>query len=396
MRKRTASTFATSIAITGLLGACSPPTPGTASTDTAIAETAETAATTTSDPAEPPPQETGSRPVQPDVFIPADFEPPRLAEAEGFKIVPLGPELVQIDFDAYMSSIEHLQRTFSRSTAWPREGITDEEAMLDMQTEQARFERRESFAFAVLTPDGRRERGCVYVRPSGKPGFDAEVVMWVTKAEFDAGFDDALFTWVQTWISDAWPFQAVAFPGRTTTWETWDQLPSRDSISPELALAERFVDAFYSFDRTRLAPLLANAGSSAAKILWYQGWAEGGNYKVVNRQACIVVSEHVVDCPITVQDDPVLALRTGFNVTDTFTLSFRDSSISAVETRSNDQPVYFKAREWVAANMPEVMTGPCKGSEDGSGTTPGDCARAMTSGYARFAESAEFPGSNAL
>ena len=89
----------------------------------------------------------------------------------------------------------------------------------------------------------------------------------------------------------------------------------------------------------------------------------------------------------------MLALRTGFNVTDTFTLTFTDSVITSVDTRSNDQPVYFQAREWVATHMPEVMSGPCQGQADGSGTTPGDCARAMTAGYARFAQSPEFPGS---
>ncbi|HSG88807.1 MAG TPA: hypothetical protein VLA56_06320, partial [Pseudomonadales bacterium] len=51
-----------------------------------------------------------------DAFIPDDFEAPVRVEAEGFQVVPLGPELVQIDFDAYMSSIEHLQKTFTRST----------------------------------------------------------------------------------------------------------------------------------------------------------------------------------------------------------------------------------------------------------------------------------------
>ena len=95
-----------------------------------------------------------------------------------------------------MSSIEHLQTTFTRSTSWPREGISDADAMLDMETEQGRFNRCESFAYAVLTPDGGRERGSVYVKPSSKAGYDAEVLLWVTKAEFDAGYDSQLFAWV--------------------------------------------------------------------------------------------------------------------------------------------------------------------------------------------------------
>ena len=38
-------------------------------------------------------------------FVAADFKVPTLVEGPGFKLVPLGPDLVRIDFDAYMSSI---------------------------------------------------------------------------------------------------------------------------------------------------------------------------------------------------------------------------------------------------------------------------------------------------
>jgi hypothetical protein len=157
-------------------------------------------------------------------FVSADFNVPTLVQAPDFKLVPLGPEVVQLDFDAYMSSIEHLQKTFSRSDRWPRAGITDADAMKDMEGEQARFKSRKSFAFAVLTPDGRRERGSVYVSPSPVPGYDAMVRMWVTKADYDAGFDAELYKWVTGWIEKEWPFKKVAYPGRSIDWATWDPM----------------------------------------------------------------------------------------------------------------------------------------------------------------------------
>lgn len=159
-----------------------------------------------------------------DAFVIAEFEPPEEIIGWGFKLVPLGPEVVDLDFEAYMSSMEHLQTTFSRSGNWPREGITDEEAMQDMLNEQGRFERRESFAYAVLTPEGDRELGCVYIKPGSKPGYDAEVTLWVTQAEFDKGFDDTLYEWTKYWVEQSWPFTEVAFPGRDIAWEEWDQL----------------------------------------------------------------------------------------------------------------------------------------------------------------------------
>jgi hypothetical protein len=155
-------------------------------------------------------------------LVPADFNVPRLVETGDFKIVPLGPELVKIDFDAYMSSIEHLQKTFTRSTDWPHKGISDADALRDMETEQTRFRQRASFAYAVLTKDGRRERGCVYVYPSPVAGYDAEVRLWVTKAEYDAGFDAELFAWVTNWMRRDWPFAKIAYPGRAIAWEKWD------------------------------------------------------------------------------------------------------------------------------------------------------------------------------
>lgn len=157
-------------------------------------------------------------------LVAPDFAVPMLVETAGFKLVPLGPALVDIDYAAYMSSIAHLQQTFTRSTSWPREGITAAEAMADMESEAARFAARRSFAYAVLTPDGTRERGCVYVSPSPVPGYGAVVRLWVTKAEYDAGFDAELYVWTQQWMAKAWPFASVAYPGRAIAWEEWDAL----------------------------------------------------------------------------------------------------------------------------------------------------------------------------
>ncbi|WP_244982662.1 twin-arginine translocation pathway signal protein [Croceicoccus marinus] len=163
-------------------------------------------------------------PDAPAEFVPADFAVPERAEGDGFRLVPLGPDLVDVDYAAYMSSISHLQRSFSRSTAWPTEGITAEDAMRDMENEQGRFRRRESFAYGVLTPDGSRERGSVYVSPSPVEGYDAVVRLWVTQAEHDAGFDARLYDWVRDWVAAEWPFAKVAYPGRAIDWATWDAM----------------------------------------------------------------------------------------------------------------------------------------------------------------------------
>lgn len=157
------------------------------------------------------------------------------------------------------------------------------------------------------------------------------------------------------------------------------------SVRQNVQTAEALIDAFYSFDPNQLAPLLVAAPDSADGLMFYQGWAEGGNYKILERKACVAKAEQTVVCAITVDDDPMLALGIDYKVTDTFTLSFEDGVLTAVKNSSDDQPIYYEAYEWVVANKPEVMSGPCQGFFK-DGPTPGDCARAMTAGYREFSE----------
>ncbi|WP_285762843.1 hypothetical protein [Biformimicrobium ophioploci] len=157
-----------------------------------------------------------------------------------------------------------------------------------------------------------------------------------------------------------------------------------------LEKSEGFIDAFYSFDSGRLEEHLLSDDESAAAMLYYQGWAEGGNYKVLHRKPCEVAEPNLIECSITVEDDPILALGIDFKVTDTFHISFAAGEISSIKTSSNDPQIYYQARDWVKLNHPDLIEIPCKKLFNG-GPTPGECARAMTEGYAKFAASADFP-----
>lgn len=164
--------------------------------------------------------------------------------------------------------------------------------------------------------------------------------------------------------------------------DSGDQQPGDHLI----VAAESFVDAFYSSDPDALRIALATAKDSIPSILFYQGWAEGGNYEVMQRMPCKVDNEGIVNCAITVRDDLIGALGIDFNVTDTFHLTFRDGQIVSVSNSSNDPQAYYDANEWVKENRPELIEEPCKGFFDG-GLTPGDCVRAMVQGYSEFAAS---------
>lgn len=147
-------------------------------------------------------------------FVPSSFNPPTLYLTSRYKLVPLGPELAQHDYEAYMSSIEHLRTTFSSNGKWPHKNITMADALKDVEGEMARFQSRTAFTYAVLTLDGTRELGCVYIRPSRDKEFDAQVVFWVTGEQLKTGLEPVLLTDIRQWLKSSWPFKNVTFPKR--------------------------------------------------------------------------------------------------------------------------------------------------------------------------------------
>jgi hypothetical protein len=143
------------------------------------------------------------------------------------------------------------------------------------------------------------------------------------------------------------------------------------------------VDAFYSFNRDSLESKLSLAKESQPSILYYQKWAECGNYKIVARGDYIEKTDSLVLVPVTVKDDLMGALNIDFNVTDTFHLSIRNGKIHSVQTSSNDPDEYYKAKEWVKLNRPDLVEKACEGIWEG-GPTPCECVQGMVKGFAEF------------
>jgi hypothetical protein len=107
-------------------------------------------------------------------FLPADFEPPLLLETERFRMRPLSVDDVVKDYDAVMSSREHLWEMFGEAWGWPKADLTLEQDRKDLVWHEDEFARRSSFAYEVMSLDETRLLGCVYIDPSKKQSFDAE------------------------------------------------------------------------------------------------------------------------------------------------------------------------------------------------------------------------------
>jgi hypothetical protein len=64
----------------------------------------------------------------------------------------------------------------------------------------------------------------VYIYPTGKPSYDAEITMWVRQSRVEEGLDQHLFETVERWIADCWPLENPAYPGRRISHQEWRAL----------------------------------------------------------------------------------------------------------------------------------------------------------------------------
>jgi hypothetical protein len=127
-------------------------------------------------------------------FVPSEFEVPDLLEHDRFRLRPLTVHDLVKDYDAVMSSREHLWDQFGQAWGWPSADLTLEQDLIDLGWHQKEFQRRSSFAYAVMSPD--------------------EMWLWVRASELGTGLEAELYATVRRWVEERWPFDKVAYPGR--------------------------------------------------------------------------------------------------------------------------------------------------------------------------------------
>jgi len=159
-------------------------------------------------------------------FVPPEFDVPAGLASDQFILRMLTVNDVVKDYDAVMTSVDHLRGVFGPQSKWPSPDLSLEQDLIDLGWHQKEFQRRSSFAYTMMNPSESECLGCVYVVPTRKHGYDAAVYLWVRKSEFDKGLDPILFKAVKEWLSSKWPFDQVAYPGREIGWEAWQKIPS--------------------------------------------------------------------------------------------------------------------------------------------------------------------------
>ena len=160
----------------------------------------------------------------PTPIVPDDFKIPARLETAEFRLRMLTVNDVVKDFEAVVTSAQHLKKVFPDGT-WP-DGLTLEQDLIDLGWHQKEFQNRTSFAYTVVTLSESRVLGCVYVNPTRKRGYDAVVLLWARQSELAGGLEERLTDAVKQWIAKEWPFRSVAYPGRGISWEDYRKLPS--------------------------------------------------------------------------------------------------------------------------------------------------------------------------
>jgi len=148
-------------------------------------------------------------------LIPVEFVIPEKLETDRFRLRILTVNDVVKDYDAVMTSIDHLQGVFGEGSKWPSYDLTLEQDLIDLGWHQKEFQRRSSFAYTVMALDESQCLGCMYIFPSGEDGYEVDIYCWVRKSELGKGLDEVLFSAIEEWIAKEWPFQKVRFPGRS-------------------------------------------------------------------------------------------------------------------------------------------------------------------------------------
>jgi hypothetical protein len=159
------------------------------------------------------------------IHLPDTFVTPTGFTTETYTVRMLTINDVVKDYEAVVTSIDHLQGIFgSRIPLWPSKDITLEEDLIALGWHQLEFQKRTSFAYTIMSQDERECIGCLYFFPSEKEGFDVDVYFWLRTSTFAKGLDPVIFTRIKSWIRHEWPFTKVAYPGRDISWTTWKSL----------------------------------------------------------------------------------------------------------------------------------------------------------------------------
>ncbi len=160
-------------------------------------------------------------------FLPQDFTIPRKVWRDTFLIRPLCMEDVVRDFTCYMSCVDYIREgEFIQPITmpfldFPRHDATLRSALVLLAVAEYEMSLGRRVEYGLFSRDETEEFGCIYIMPSMKRGFDAQVTFWIREDQASA-LEADLLEFLRAWVPSAYPhLERIAFPGRDVSWNDW-------------------------------------------------------------------------------------------------------------------------------------------------------------------------------
>lgn len=158
-------------------------------------------------------------------LIEPDFQVPTSLEARQFRLRPLDFEVMLQDYAAVLEGASNIAAAYERDASYYR-NFTLQDEVIELGWHIGEWRRRKSFAYAIMSHDGARCYGSFYLYPTFKRGYEAMGVLWMVPGT-PAAADPQTFATISRWVSEAWPFANVGYPGREPSWAAWHALPEQ-------------------------------------------------------------------------------------------------------------------------------------------------------------------------
>ncbi len=91
---------------------------------------------------------------------------------------------------------------------------------------QEEFDENKGFAYTILTTDGCRCIGCLYLYPFSHGVYDSVVYYWFVD-DVDKTLNTSFRQFITSWIETTFELKKSVFPGRDMKHKAWQQFVER-------------------------------------------------------------------------------------------------------------------------------------------------------------------------
>src|ERR1700744_6170112 len=110
-------------------------------------------------------------------LVPDSFTAPTAFESERFRLGPLNYEVMLADYEAAMKGATALT-TADREDEYDYSKFTLQDEIIELGWHIGEWRRRHSFAYSIMSPDSKTCYGSVYINPTMKRDYDAQIILW--------------------------------------------------------------------------------------------------------------------------------------------------------------------------------------------------------------------------